>query len=345
MRPCFQFQAAATNKPATLSLLEDIGFWGMQSKDFREQLDKVEGDELIVEIDSPGGDVFAGNAMYHMLRASGKKVTTRVLGVAASAASVVAMAGDVREMPENSFMMVHNPWGVAIGNAEEMRETADVLDKIGGSLVKVYAKHTGKSEDEIKPMLAKDTWLTADECLEMGFATKITDKVEAQAKYDMDRADLPANVRAVYQAKKTVTPPAPAAAPAASAPAPAANTDFAAELQALCKADGLEAYASVIAVQSDSLEAGKARIEAAKQIVALCALANRPKDAAKSIKQNKSVAEVRAALVKAMAEEDEHVDTTQPETKPSASAGGKPASDAYAKRAADRAARRNATRN
>ena len=87
MRPCFAFNAAANG--ATLSIFEDIGFWGVQAKDFRDQLQAVKGDELSVEISSYGGDVFAGLAMYNMLRASGKRVTTKVMSVAASAASVV----------------------------------------------------------------------------------------------------------------------------------------------------------------------------------------------------------------------------------------------------------------
>ncbi len=339
MRPCFNFAAAAAaDKLPILSLVEEIGFWGMQSKDFRDQLNKVDGPKLRVEIDSPGGDVFAGLAMFNMLKNSGKEIIVSVVGVAASAASIVAMAGDEIEMPENTFMMVHNPWGVAVGNADEMRETADVLDKIGSSLLKTYAKRTGKSEEELAPMLAKDTWLTADECLEMGFATKVTDKIEAHAKFDMDRADLPENVRAAYKAK--AVPPKPAD-PVAT---PVVGAGFSAELIALCKADGLEAYGELIAVASESLDAGKARISAAKEINALCALAKRPNDAGPAIRANKSVADVRAALVKAMAVADVDVDSTQPITKPSAQAGGKPASEVYAKRAADKAARRSANR-
>lgn len=337
MRPCFNFTASA-NKTPVLSLMDEIGFWGMQSKDFRDQLSKVEGDSLIVEIDSPGGDVFAGLAMYNMLKNSGKTITTRVAGVAASAASIVAMAGDEIEMPANTFMMVHNPWGVVVGNADDMREQADVLDKIGNSLTNTYVARTGRSEDEIKAMLAKDTWLTADECLEQGFCTKITDKIEAQAKFDMDRADLPENVRAVYAARRQANPPAPAA----STVMPPA--DLAEELTALCKTSGLEAYAAQFIVAADSLETGKALVKNAEQIVALCKLANRPQDARAAIRENKSIADVRASLVKAMAAADVHTDTTQPAEKTPVASNLKPATQVYQERAERKAARRNSHR-
>ena len=92
-----------------------------------------------MEINSPGGDVFAGLAIYNALKGSGKEIVVKVMGVAASAASLIAMAGDKIVMPKNTFLMVHNPWSVAMGNAEELRQTADTLDKIGESLKATYA--------------------------------------------------------------------------------------------------------------------------------------------------------------------------------------------------------------
>ncbi len=131
MRPCYTFIAASDNKPPVLSIFDEIGFWGVQAKDFLASLSATPGTDLDVEISSPGGDMFAAVAMYNGLRASGKKITTRVMGVAASAASLVFMAGDNRVMPKNTHLMVHNPWTFAGGNAVELRETADFLDKTG----------------------------------------------------------------------------------------------------------------------------------------------------------------------------------------------------------------------
>ena len=139
MRPCFKFTAKAGKKPAVLALDEEIGFWGTQAKDFRAQLDAVEGNELVVEINSVGGDVMAGLGIYNMLRSwakDGKTVTTRVTGVAASIASIIALAGDKREMPKNTFAMVHQASTFAVGTADDMRDAADTLDKVDPEALK-----------------------------------------------------------------------------------------------------------------------------------------------------------------------------------------------------------------
>ena len=339
MRACFKFNvvaaAAGADETAELDIFDEIGFWGVQAADFIRDLKAVTAKTINVSINSPGGDVFAGLAIYNALKGSGKEIVVKVMGVAASAASLIAMAGDKIVMPKNTFMMVHNPWSFAVGNADELRETADTLDKIGSSLQATYVAKTGQSEEKIKELLAKDTWLTADEAKELGFATEVIDDVKANASFDMARADLPENVKAIYAAAKT---PAPTPAPAAKADgAPTAEA-----VTVLCKAAGLDAYAAQFAVEAESLDGVTARIQAAKDITALCALANRPKDAAKAIKANKSIADVRASLVKSMAEEDEHVDTTQPAPKTNPAA--KSPNQIYQERAVRTAARRNSTR-
>ena len=126
-----------------LSIFDDIGAYGVSAKLFLDDLRAVKAKSVDLEINSPGGDVFAGLAIYNGLRNSGKTINVKVLGLAASAASLVAMAGDTIEMPENAFLMIHNPWSFAAGDANDMRATADVLDKIGASLVTTYANRTG----------------------------------------------------------------------------------------------------------------------------------------------------------------------------------------------------------
>ena len=206
MRPCFKFiPAASAEAPAVLSIYDEIGFWGVQAKDFISELSGITAKVVNVEINSPGGDAFAGLAIYNALKSSGKEIVVKVMGVAASAASLIAMAGDKIIMPKNTFMMVHNPWSFAMGNADELRDTADTLDKIGASLQATYVSRTGQSEDKIKELLSKDTWLTADESLELGFATEVVDDIKAMAVFDMDRAELPEAVRAVFKA--AVVPP------------------------------------------------------------------------------------------------------------------------------------------
>lgn len=304
MRPCFAFTnvQAADNKPAVLSIFDEIGFWGVQAKDFVAELGKVQGKSLTVEINSPGGDVFAALAMYNALRTSGKEIVTKAMGVAASAASLVFMAGDKRIMPKNTHLMVHNPWSFAAGNADELRETAETLDKIGASLKATYAARSGMKDEDVAAMLAKDTWLSADESLEMGLATEVIDEVKAKASFDMTRADLPAAVAAVF---------ATAATAPAEPDADDASVAFGDQVVALAGAAGFQAFAAQWAVKFDKVEGVQAAISTAREIKALCGAVNMADRADAFIKQAKSIDEVRASLTEALAKADEntHVDT------------------------------------
>ena len=312
MRPCFKFTAKAGKKPAVLALDEEIGFWGTQAKDFRTQLDAVDGNERVVEINSVGGDLMAGLGIYNMLRSwakDGKTVTTRVTGVAASIASIIALAGDKREMPKNTFAMVHQASTFAVGTADDMRDAADTLDKVDGSLRGIYMDRMGVDESKAKEIMAKDTWLTADESMDLGFATALIEDIKATAKFDMARAELPDNVAAIFKAEADPVVD-PAADPVIDPELP--DTPVAKQIEALATTAGLQAHAATFAVACTSLDEAKTRITAAKEIVALCAVAKRPDDAAKAIRANKSVEDVRAALITAMAEADEHTNNAPP---------------------------------
>lgn len=317
MRPCFKFTAKAGKKPAVLALDEEIGFWGTQAKDFRAQLDAVEGNELVVEINSVGGDVMAGLGIYNMLRnwaKDGKVVTTRVTGVAASIASIIALAGDKREMPKNTFAMVHQASTFAVGTADDMRDAADTLDKVDSSLRGIYMDRMGVDEAKAKEIMAKDTWLTADESLDLGFATALIEDIKATAKFDLARAALPDNVAAIFKAEADPEqkPEGDDEPPAAPDEPAVPDTPVAKQIEALANTAGLQAHAATFAVACTSLDEAKTRITAAKEIVALCAVAKRPDDAAKAIRANQSVEDVRAALIKAMAEADEHTNNAPP---------------------------------
>lgn len=317
MRPCFKFTAKAGKKPAVLALDEEIGFWGTQAKDFRAQLDAVEGNELVVEINSVGGDVMAGLGIYNMLRnwaKDGKVVTTRVTGVAASIASIIALAGDKREMPKNTFAMVHQASTFAVGTADDMRDAADTLDKVDSSLRGIYMDRMGVDEAKAKEIMAKDTWLTADESMDLGFATSLIEDIKATAKFDLARAALPDNVAAIFKAEADPEqkPEGDDEPPAAPDEPEVPDTPVAKQIEAMANTAGLQAHAATFAVACASLDEAKTRITAAKEIVALCAVANRPDDAAKAIRANQSVEDVRAALIKAMAEADEHTNNAPP---------------------------------
>lgn len=320
MRPCFAFSAAASDdKPSTLSIYDEIGFWGVQASDFRTQLAAIKSKVINVEINSPGGDVFAGLAIYNMLRSSGKEILVKVMGVAASAASLIAMAGDKIVMPKNTFMMVHNPWSFAMGNADELRETADTLDKIGASLLSTYVARTGKTEDEIAPLLAKDTWLTADEAKELGFADEVVADIKANAKFDMARADLPENVRKIYAAAPD---PEPELTPEPEPTPPAVTGDVPTAVHDAAIKAGLTDAAPWIAVKALSVEEGTALIAQATAITSLCKFTKQdPKAAVSFIRAGKTLPEVRAALAAVMATEADANPVRANKNDPTASSG------------------------
>lgn len=321
MRPCFAF--ANTADTTTLSIFDEIGFWGVQAKDFISELGKVQNKSINVEINSPGGDVFAALAMYNALRASGKEIITKTMGVAASAASLVFMAGDKRVMPKNTHLMIHNPWSFAAGNADELRDQADVLDKIGASLTATYAARTGMDEAKLKDMLAKDTWINADEALADGFATEVVDEVKAQAKFDLARADLPEAVRAVFAVEK---------------PVEKTEDTFADQVLALANAAGFEAYAAGWALKHTKIEEVQSSIATAREVRALCGAVKMADRADAFIKAGKPIDDVRAELIEAFAKADEktHIDTTQTSsnqpTQPGASQSAVKTADIWAKR-------------
>ena len=142
------------------------------SKEFVKALKDV--GNVTVHINSPGGDVMAGAEIYSALREhslNGRgRVTVIVTALAASAASVVAMAGDEILISPVAYMMIHNPWSIAYGDAKEMRKTAKTLDEITEGLITAYQQRTGKSRDQLKCMLENETWMSAQTCVDEGFA-------------------------------------------------------------------------------------------------------------------------------------------------------------------------------
>lgn len=155
-------------------------WWGDEAtpSELREELSTFSGD-LTVSLNSGGGDVFAGISMYNALKNYDGTVTVRVDGLAASIASIIAMAGDKIIMSPGSMMMVHKPWTFAVGDANELDKVKEVLDQIEKSMLPIYTARTGKSEEEISALLDAETWMTAEEAVEMGFADEL---IEAKEK-------------------------------------------------------------------------------------------------------------------------------------------------------------------
>lgn len=143
-------------------------------------------DEVQVLLNSPGGDVVQGLGVYYLLATHPAKVTVDIVGVAASMASAIAMAGDRIRIAENGHLMLHDPWSVQGGNARELRKAADMLEGFGTSLARIYADRTGIADAEIKQLMAAETWFTAEEALERGFVDAIIEPAEAEAFASLD---------------------------------------------------------------------------------------------------------------------------------------------------------------
>lgn len=159
---------------AEIWIYEEIGedFWtggGITAKNFQKELSAITASQIDLHINSPGGSVFDGITIYNLLRQHQAEITTYIDGIAASIASVVALAGNRVIMAENALFMIHNPYGMVMGGAADMRSMADVLDKIRGTMTVVYSGKSGKPDDEINAMLDAETWMTADEAMEAGF--------------------------------------------------------------------------------------------------------------------------------------------------------------------------------
>lgn len=173
-----------------------------------------------LHINSPGGDVFEGIAIFNALKTHGASITVYVDGVAASMASVIAMVGNPVIMPENTFMMIHKPFGFTGGDAEDMRTYADLLDRVEAVLLPAYAQKTGKTTDEIAAMLADETWMSGAECLAQGFADQVTPAVKAMACIQSKRTEefkkMPESIRNMITPPRNSAPRVQDDGPAAS---------------------------------------------------------------------------------------------------------------------------------
>ena len=141
-------------KNPEIFIFDDIDdWWGVSAQSIIDQIRELDATNIDVRINSRGGMVFEGIAIYNVLRAHKADIHFSIDGLAASIASVIAMAGDTVSMAENSMMMIHNPYGWAMGDADEMRKTADVMDKVTDSIAVSYTARTGKTVDEMKAMM------------------------------------------------------------------------------------------------------------------------------------------------------------------------------------------------
>jgi ATP-dependent Clp endopeptidase proteolytic subunit ClpP len=190
------FRVAAKDEAtkAEIYLYEEIDatdFCGVSARTFVKQLNATDADEITLYINSPGGDAFEGIAIMNALRRHKARVTTVVDGLAASAASFIAMAGDEVVMSLGSELMIHDAWGLCVGNADDMSEIAARLEKLSGDLAGIYAEHAGGTAAEWRDAMRAETWYTAEEAVEAGLATRVETArgnepaEQAKAKFDL----------------------------------------------------------------------------------------------------------------------------------------------------------------
>jgi len=173
------FSMKATDEEAEISIFDEIGGWGVMVSDFKKELDAVKNRASIkLFLNSPGGSVFDGMAIYNLLVPIKDKLDVHVLGLAASIASVIALAGKSLTMESGAYFMIHDPWAIAMGTAKDFRKTADLLDQIGGNMADIYTARSTLTKEEIQALMTEETWMTAQFAVDAGFADSM---VEGQA--------------------------------------------------------------------------------------------------------------------------------------------------------------------
>jgi ATP-dependent Clp protease protease subunit len=182
----YEFRAQA--KGAEIVIYDEIGAFGIPAKAFLDEL-KALGPvaDLTLRINSPGGSVFDGVAIYNALRRHEARITVWIDGIVASIASMIAMAGDEIVMPENAMLMIHDPSGLVMGTAADMRAMAEALDKMKTGMVAAYRDKSGCDDAEIEALMAAETWLSAQEAVAIGLADRVEQPVRMAAHFDLSR--------------------------------------------------------------------------------------------------------------------------------------------------------------
>jgi ATP-dependent Clp protease protease subunit len=185
-------QFKAKGSVGEIWLYDQIGdsFWGdgISAKTFQKELSALGKVTTInLRINSPGGDVFDGLSIYNQLKSHPARKVVDIDGLAASIASVIAMAGDEIHMAANAMMMIHDPHGMAVGNATEMQRVAALLEQVKGNLADTYAKRTGQTRPTVDAWMSDETWLTAQAAVDAGYADAITAEQRVAACFELLR--------------------------------------------------------------------------------------------------------------------------------------------------------------
>jgi len=300
------YSICALNDGAEIAIYDEIGAYGVSAKAFLADLGKLpDAAPLTLRLNSPGGSVFDAVAIYNALQRHAGTVIVSIDGIAASAASYIAMAGDEIIMPENAFLMIHDPSGMVMGTSADMRSMAKALDKIGASLIKGYAAKSGKSEKDIAKLMANETWLDAAEAVDMGLADTLAAPVKMAASFDVSGFQNipPEIIKAVKPAEK----------PAMAVKKPAPKTETAAKVDPVTDP---QPNAAPLAKPDPVPDPTAIRTEAmtyAKTVVDLCRLAGQPLMAAEFLEAETSLDAIRKSLIDARAANDPDISSNHPQ--------------------------------
>jgi ATP-dependent Clp endopeptidase proteolytic subunit ClpP len=311
MKRWFEFRALAQG--AEILIYDEIGAFGIPAKAFLDELQALlPRADLTLRINSPGGSVFDGVAIYNALQRHEGRVTVLVDGLAASIASMIAMAGDEVVMPANAMLMIHDPSGLVMGTAADMRSMAEALDKMKAGMVGAYRTKSGREHAEIEALMQAETWLTAEEAVELGLADRIDEPVRMAAKFDLSRfQNPPPQLAAAITDEQEADMPDPK-----RKAVPVADAEESLEQQETLREPAetpvveptppaAEPTAEVIDLDGIRAAERQATLAYVGEVHELCALAGRGDRAAGFIAKATSVAQVRRALLEARAAEDE----------------------------------------
>jgi ATP-dependent Clp endopeptidase proteolytic subunit ClpP len=318
----YDFRAQA--RGAEIVIYDEIGAFGIPAKAFLEEL-KALGPvaELTIRINSPGGSVFDGVAIYNALKRHDAAITVWIDGIAASIASMIAVAGDEVVMPENAMLMLHDPSGLVMGTATDMRGMAEALDRMKTGMVAAYREKSGRDDAEIEVLMRHETWLSAREAVALGLADRVEEPIRMAAHFDLSRFRNPPPQLAALIAtpspqedamsdSKKARPPRPheATSTVATEQSPeqiaAAESDRPAEAaESVPTPAAAQPTAQVIDLDTIRADERRATLAYAAEVHELCVIAGRGDLAAGFIAKASPVAQVRCALLEARAAEDE----------------------------------------
>ncbi|MGO3745460.1 MAG: head maturation protease, ClpP-related [Alcaligenes aquatilis] len=343
----YSIQARATGKVNTITIYihDEIGSGGVTSDQFVKELEEAakHTSNVFLSINSPGGDVFAAIAIYNALKRYQGKITAQVDGVAASAASLILMAASHIRMPENTMIMIHNPWTITGGSAEDLRRQADMMDKVKASFVAAYTKRSKQSEQEIIRMMDETTWMDSFEAQRLGFCNEVLDpaRITASAQAASLLAEhkgapsaLLASIRRnQHQGSKQDTP------------APQSTVEY---VYSQCRSRRIPHLAETILI-SGAVGEPKAkvqqRIEHAYDVLGLCVAANKHDLAISFIQAGLDIEQVRTRLFDIIVDESDAIVLSNLQRDPALGGGTRGDTDMNSLRGKIYSERRKSTRN